>query len=79
MGKNITLAIDEALLKRARAVARRQGKSLNALVREFLQRLAGEFGDAGAAEALFDAMDAHPGRSGGWRMARDEIYEDRVG
>ncbi len=38
---NITLAIDERLVRRARKKAHAMGKSLNQLVREYLERLAG--------------------------------------
>ncbi|TVS06578.1 MAG: hypothetical protein EA413_03640 [Cyanobium sp. PLM2.Bin73] len=35
---NLTLAVDDALLKRAREVALRENTSVNAVVREFLTR-----------------------------------------
>jgi hypothetical protein len=40
--KNITLAIDEKVLKQARAYAARSGTTLSALVRDHLARLVGE-------------------------------------
>jgi hypothetical protein len=39
--KNITLALDEKVLLRARKVAAQRGESLNALIRNFLERLCG--------------------------------------
>ena len=38
---NITLLADEAVIKQARKRAEAMGKSLNQLVREYLQQLAG--------------------------------------
>ena len=79
MRKNITLSVEERLVNRAREVAGRQGRSLNGLIRDFLATLVGEQDGETAADALFSVMDAHPGRSGGARICRDDIYEDRIG
>ncbi len=38
--KNITLSVDETTLKEARVYAAKRGISVNALVREFLKRIA---------------------------------------
>ena len=37
---NITLSADEALVKKAREVATRQGSSLNRMLREYMEQLA---------------------------------------
>ena len=37
--KNVTIAIDEATLRDARRIAAERSTSLNALIREFLERL----------------------------------------
>ena len=75
MATNITVSIDEQLASRAREVARRQGASLNALIRKYLETLAGDVpGDAVAGE-LLDLMRRHGGRSGGRRIRREEAYE----
>jgi hypothetical protein len=75
---NITLAIDEQLAERAREVARQQGTSLNALIREYLERLAGQpSGDELLAQ--FERLWSQPGRSDGRTgFDRDEVYDDRV-
>ena len=39
---NITLSVDEQVAQRARQAAQRMGKSLNQLVRDYLEQLAGE-------------------------------------
>ncbi|MDB4952549.1 MAG: hypothetical protein JWO36_118 [Myxococcales bacterium] len=78
---NITLVVDEDTVERAREVARQQGTSLNALIREYIERLAGR--PTGAAVAT--RLEAHwkqdpPGHSEpGWRFSRDELYDERLG
>lgn len=77
---NLTLTIDERLLKRARMRALEDGTSVNAVVREFLGRYVGEQpGAAGlrdfvAAARTSSAGSGPAGRS--WR--RDDLYADRV-
>ncbi|MPZ26249.1 MAG: MerR family transcriptional regulator [Micromonosporaceae bacterium] len=76
---NLTLSVADDVVERARAAARQQGTSLNALVRRYLESLAG----GGRGEDLAGQFDAlwreRSGRSGGWRFNRDELYEDRLG
>jgi hypothetical protein len=78
--KNITLAVDETVLKEARAYAARRGTTLNALVREHLASLAGE--DKRIEEArrgLQELMDNSTGRLGpNYKWNREEIYADRL-
>jgi len=76
--RNITLSADEKLVERAREVARRQGTTLNQLIRAYLESLVGRGAGADTAADLFAAMDAHPGDSGGRRIRREEAYEGRV-
>jgi predicted transcriptional regulator len=72
---NITLAIDDDLVKAARHVARAMGKSLNQVVREYLESLT----DRDRAEQ--DARDLRRlsaegrGRSGGRKISREELHE----
>jgi predicted HicB family RNase H-like nuclease len=47
---NITLSADKDLIERARQVARRQGTSLNELVRGYLRALVGEESGIGAGD-----------------------------
>jgi hypothetical protein len=79
MGQNLTISIDEDLLYRARALARKQGTSLNALLRGYLENLVGEQPGEAVADELLMLMHEHGGRSGGRKIPRDELYEDRVG
>ncbi|HET6610424.1 MAG TPA: DUF6364 family protein [Kofleriaceae bacterium] len=75
---NVTIAINDKLLARAREVARRQGTSLNALVRQYLEQLAGEQAGEDVANALMDLMNTQGGHSGGRHIAREEAYEGRA-
>ena len=51
---NLILSVDEQILKRARKTARAMGKSVNQLVREYLEQLANTKEDTTAPEA-YDA------------------------
>ncbi len=75
---NITLSVEDRLLERAREVARRQGVSLNQLVRHYLETVAGEVSGEVAAETLLHLMEEHGGHSGGHRIPREAAYEGRV-
>jgi len=79
MTKNLTISVDEELLTRARALARGQGTSLNALLRAYLETLVGEQPGELVADELLMLMQEHGGRSGGCKIGRNELYEDRVG
>lgn len=72
---NITLSIDEGTVKRARRAARALGKSLNQLVREYLQTLGASADPAAEIEELRSLSRSSKGRSRGWRFNRDEIHE----
>ena len=74
---NVTLSVDEELVRRAREVARRQGRSLNDLVRGFLATLAAGRSNADPVEELFNLMDKAGGRLGGRRWTREEAHERR--
>ena len=74
---NLTIAIDDEVLARAREVARRRGVSLQQLIREHLEAMAGERSGDELARELFALMDETPGRSGGRRFRREEAYEGR--
>ncbi len=75
---NLTLSADDDVVKKARLVAQRQGTSLNELVRGYLRTLAGETSGAASAHELFKLMDEHGGHSGGQRIRRDAIYQERI-
>jgi hypothetical protein len=70
---NITLSVDEQLVVRARKKAEAMGKSLNQLVRDYLQKLAGGDDPEKSIEE-FRRLSGR-GHSRGWRFNRDEIHE----
>ena len=70
---NVTLSIDEQLVARARKKARVLGKSLNELIRDYLQKIAGGDDPERSIEE-FKRLSGH-GHSRGWRFNRDETHE----
>ncbi len=72
--KNITLAIDEETLAASREYAKRHGTTVNALVRQLLERTVQQDSKA-KIEELLRLMDENPGDSGGWKWNREELYE----
>jgi hypothetical protein len=72
---NITLSADADLVRKARRAARRQGKSLNQLVREYMQSLCESDRGETSASRLFQLMDQAMGDMKGRRFNRDEIHD----
>lgn len=70
---NVTLSIDEQLVSRARKKAEALGKSLNQMIRDYLQTVAGG-DDAERSIEEFKRLSGQ-GNSRGWRFNRDEIHE----
>jgi hypothetical protein len=70
---NLTLSLDDQLVHRARKKAEALGKSLNQLIRDYLQTIAGGE-DAERSIAEFKRLSGK-GHSHGWRFNRDEIHE----
>ena len=70
---NVTLSVDEQLVARARKKADALGKSLNQLIRDYLQKLAGG-DDPEQSIQEFQQLSGR-GHSRGWRFDRNEIHE----
>ena len=73
---NLTLAIDDETLKRARIRALEQGTSVNAVVRQYLEVYAGidKRGVLGDLVDLANSLDT--GRDGAGRSwRRDDLYD----
>jgi hypothetical protein len=70
---NVTISIDEQTITRARKKAEALGKSLNQLIRDYLQKLAG--GDDPEQSIEEFKRLSGSGNSRGWRFDRDEIHE----
>jgi hypothetical protein len=69
---NVTLSIDDQLVERARKRAAALGKSLNQVIRDYLEKLAGSDDPERSIEE-FKRLSGQ-GDSGGWRFDRDEIH-----
>ncbi len=73
---NLTIAIDDDLLRRARIRALEHGSSVNALLREYLESFAGQTSiHKRAVQALDKIADRAESGSGGRRWKRDELYD----
>ena len=70
---NVTLSIDDQVVARAREKAEALGKSLNQLVRDYLERLVGAEDPERSIEE-FKRLSGR-GHSRGWRFNRDEVHE----
>ena len=74
---NVTISIDEDTLRRARIRALERGTSLNALVREYLERLVDDdIGTTAARRFLARSERARSSSGGGgrsWRRA--DVYD----
>jgi hypothetical protein len=71
---NITLSVDEKTAERARKVAQAMGTSLNQLVRDYMEQLAGQDDAAGTVEELRRLSMQSGGTSRGWRFDRDTLH-----
>jgi hypothetical protein len=69
---NITLSIDKHVVARARKRAEALGKSLNQLIRDYLQTLSDDDPERSIEE--FKRLSGR-GNSRGWRFNRDEIHD----
>ena len=70
---NLTLSVDEQIVTRARKKAEALGKSLNQMIRDYLQKLAGgDDPEKGINE--FRRLSGQ-GDSRGWRFNRDDVHE----
>jgi plasmid stability protein len=74
---NLTLTVDEDVLRRARIRALELGTSVNALVREYLRQLAGRSTAAEGVAEFFEATRGAGAGSGpeGRAWTRDELYD----
>jgi hypothetical protein len=72
---NLTLSVDEKVPARARRAARAMNKSVNQLVREYLDPLAGQAGVEDDIRELRRLSADEGSRSRGWRFDRDELHE----
>ena len=76
---NLTLSIDDQTVEQARRVASAMNKSLNEVIREYLEQLARR-DQAERDIAEFRALsEQHEGKSqSDWKWNRDEIYDRKI-
>jgi hypothetical protein len=74
---NVTLSVDDEVIVRARKKAEALGKSVNQLVREYLEQLAGKSDPAEDAAEFERLSKLAKGNSRGWKFNREEIHERR--
>jgi len=74
---NLTLSVDDEVVQQARRRAEAMGKSVNQLVREYLERLAGKPDLAALAAEFRELTRNAKGNSHGWKFNREEIHERR--
>ena len=77
---NLTITVDDEILRRARIRALSQGTSVNALLREFLESYAGSDVEAEARGRLAELARSSTASSGegGRAWTRNEIYATRI-
>ena len=72
---NITLSVDDEVIRRARQQAEVLGTSVNQLVRNYLEQLAGRRDPLARAEEFARLSRLSHGDSKGWKFNREEIHE----
>jgi plasmid stability protein len=77
---NLTITIDDEVLRRARIRALSQGTSVNAILREFLESFAGSDVETAARTRLAELARGSTATSGpgGRTWAREDLYADRL-
>ncbi len=75
---NLTITVDDRLLRLARIKALEQGTSVNALLRDYLEAYAGAAdAQARALDDLLGLSAAATSRRGGASWTRDDLHERR--
>lgn len=72
---NVTLSVDEEVITRARRRAEALGTSVNQLVREYLEHLAGKTDPNADADEFERLSKLAQGNSRGWKFDREELHE----
>jgi len=74
---NLTLSVDDQVVAKARRTAEAMGTSINQLVREYLESLAGKSDREADADEFLQLSEISGGSSHGWKFDREEIHERR--
>ncbi len=74
--KNVTIALDEALLREVRGIAADRSTSLNAMIREFLRELSERESKAvQARKRIVELCRTSQAEVGSGTWTRDELHE----
>ena len=74
---NLTVSVDDEVVQQARRRAEAMGKSVNQLVREYLEQLAGKCDREALVAELRELTRKSAGDSRGWKFNREELHERR--
>lgn len=74
---NVTIAVEAALLRRARVKALEEGTSLNAVLRERIEEYVVHASPAAAAKQEFLRLTARSKARSQRKISRDEMHERR--
>ena len=72
---NVTLSIDDEVIQRARRQAEAMGTSVNQLIRDYLEQLAGKTNLAQDAREFESLSRRAQGDSRGWKFNREELHQ----
>jgi hypothetical protein len=72
---DITISIDDGIMDLARRRAEAMGTSVDQLVRDYLEQLAGENHSAEAAAEFIRLSHFSQGNSNGWKFDRGELHD----
>jgi antitoxin component of RelBE/YafQ-DinJ toxin-antitoxin module len=71
---NLTLSVDDEIVRQARAVADATGTSVNQLVRDYLAQVAGKTDHEADARELERLSRLAKGNSRGWKFNREDLH-----
>ncbi len=72
---NVTLSVEDEVIQKARQRAEATGTSVNQLIREYLEQLAGKRNPNADAEQFERLSRMSQGNSREWKFNRDELHE----
>ncbi len=72
--KNITLSLEENMIKLGREYAKKRHTTLNNLIRKLLAKTIYKKSETWLEDCL-SKMDSANGNSNGWKWKREEIYD----
>ena len=72
---NVTLSIEDEVIRKVRRRAEAMGTSVNQLVREYLEQFAGKTSANANAEEFERLSRSAGGNSRGWKFNREELHE----